>query len=264
MKRPASLLPARLLKTTSLVIALTLVSACQTQPEMRQLQDENRQLRNDLGEARKDIDTLKAQELLLRREIDELNRVIGVLDVEKATRTQESSDLRGQVRRFVQAQIDQHREFLVQGDLLDYVGGELVERGSTEDRSLMLVDMANVIPRSGSLTGVGAHFVAPGSFVVKVLRPVDGNLVVIWESPRLHAEAAGIQQIAFPVNVGVERGDVIGYYFPTRVPVSFDEGTGDTRHLTSDLALGSSTRVSSLQGERRRRAYSLGVYGLLN
>lgn len=256
--------PIRSWQLTSLAAAAILLSACQTTPEIQQMQSENRQLRSELGEARDTIDSLKAQETLLRREVAELNRVIDVLDMEKSTRTRESSELRSQVRRFVQLQIDQFRDFLVQGDLLDYIGGELVERSSVEDRSLFLVDLDNRIPRSGSLTGVGAHFVAPGSFVVKVLRPVDDSLVVIWESMPISMDTPGIHQITFPVSVGVEQGDVMGYYFPSTVTVSYDEGTGDTRHLTSDLALGSTTKVSSLQGERRRRAYSVGVYGLLN
>src|SRR5690606_11768928 len=121
------------------------------------------------------------------------------------SRIQESSVLRGQVRRFVQNQIDAYKDFLVQGGLLDYVGGELVERANVEQRPAFIVDLANPVPRPGTLTGVGAHFVQPGRFSVKVLRRVDQNLVVIWDSKPLTVTQPGINRINFAVGVGVER-----------------------------------------------------------
>lgn len=153
---------------------------------------------------------------------------------------------------------------MVQGGLLDYVGGELVERSNIEEKPLLLVDLMNTIPGPGTLTGVGAHFVKPGTFTVKVLRPVDDKLVVIWDSNPLKVTTPGINRINFLVGVVVEKGDVIAYDFKSGVAVSFDEGTGDTRFLSGELKLGDATKASSLDGEKRRRAYSLGVYGLLN
>lgn len=248
-----------------LVPALLLLSACETQPEMQEVQSENQRLQTELSDAREAIDTLEAEKNLLQRDVDELERVIDVLDAEKSSRVRESSQLRGQVRGFVQQQIDALQDFLVQGDLLDYVGGELVERSTVADEEpLFLVDLGNPIPRAGSLTGVGGHFVASAELVVKVLRPMDDGLVVIWESQPLTVERSGIHQLPFPVNVGVEEGDVIGYAFADHLPVSFDEGTGDTRYLNESPALGETIERDSLQGERFERAYSLGVYGLLH
>lgn len=248
----------------TLVAATVLLGACQLQPDIQQIKDQNLQLTNDLQRATLDIATLKSQEELLRQEIAELNRVNSVLDTEKMSRVQESSDLRSQVRRFVQRQIDAYKDFMVQGGLLDYVGGELVERSNVEDKPLLLVDLANPIPAPGTLTSVGAHFVKPGTFSVKVLRPVDDKLVVIWDSNPLNVLQTGINRINFPVSVVVEKGDVIGYHFTEGVVVSFDEGTGDTRFQSEALTLGEMIKASSLAGEKRRRAYSLGVYGLLN
>lgn len=247
-----------------LLLSMVLLSACQTQPEMKQMQSQNQQLKADLESAKNNIASLKIQESELRQELTEKTRVMNVLGTEKSSRVQESSELRSQVRRFVQHQIDAYKDFLVQGDLLDYVGGELVERSNVEPKSLFVVDLFNQIPQAGTLTGVGGYFVRPGNFSVKVLRKIDQNLVVIWDSKSLSVKQAGLNRINFPVSVGVEQGDVIGYYFADGIAVSFDEGTGDARYQTDDLTLGASVRINSLQGEKRRRAYSLGVFGLLN
>lgn len=247
-----------------LLLASVFLSACQMQPDIQQIKDQNRQLSSDLQRAQSDIAQLKDQELRLREEIAELSRVNDVLDVEKMSRIQESSVLRSQVRRFVQSQIDAYKDFMVLGGLLDYVGGELVERSSLEDQPLLLVDLANPIPASGTLTGVGGYFAKPGKFSVKVLRPMDDKLVVIWDSNPLQVYQTGINQLNFPVSVVVEAGDVIAYHFAEGVLVSFDEGTGDTRFQTEAVKLGELLKPASLSGEKRKRAYSLGVYGLLN
>ena len=253
----------RLGKSTLVLVALVL-GACQTQPNIKQMEDKNRQLKAELDQANAQIQQLQESESRLSQELSERERVIGVLGTEKSSRIQESSELRGQVRRFVQHQIDAYRDFLVQGGLLDYVGGELVERANREEKSLQLVDLANPMPRPGTLTGVGGHFLMPGSFSVKVLRQVDQNLVVIWDSKPMRVHQPGLNRINFAVSVGVEQGDVIAYYLHEGLVVSFDEGTGDTRFQTDELKPGSVVRTSSLDGEKRRRAYSLGVYGLLN
>lgn len=252
------------LSVGTLLVATVVLGACQVQPDIKQIQDQNLQLSTDLDKARQDIAQLQAQEQKLLTDITELNRVNNVLDTEKSSRVQESSELRSQVRRFVQNQIDAYKNFMVQGGLLDYVGGELVERSKVVDKPLLLVDLMNTIPSAGTLTGVGAHFVRPGTFSVKVLRPVDNQLVVIWDSQLLEVTQAGINRINFPVSVVVEKGDVIAYHFKQGAAVSFDEGTGDTRFQEEELKLGQTTRASSLAGEKHRRAYSLGVYGLLN
>src|SRR5690606_29151786 len=104
-----------------------------------------------------------------------------VLATEKTSRVEESSTLRGQVRKFVQDNVDAFKNFMVQGNLLDYVGSELVARAKQDNQPAFLVDFANPMPSSGVLTGVGGHFTQAGSLVVKVLHPVGGQHVVIWE-----------------------------------------------------------------------------------
>lgn len=246
-----------------LTIILAL-GACAAPPQTQNLINENKSLQGQLVEASSRISKLETDNRLKQQEIDELSRVLGVLDTEKSSRVQESSVLRGQVRNFVQNQIDSLKDFLVLGDLLDYIGGELVERSAVEDKSLMIVDLANPIPRNGTLTGVGAHFSFPSPFIVKILRPAGDQLVVIWESKLIMVREAGPMRYDFPVTVGLEQGDYMAYYFPESTGISFDEGTSDVRYMTRDVKLGDDIRKSSLLGDSKKRAYSIGVYGLLN
>jgi len=253
-----------MLKRLSVTFAVLMVGACATPPQTQVLVNENKVLQGQLAEASSRVSRLEADNRLKQQEIDELGRVLGVLDTEKSSRVQESSVLRGQVRNFIQDQIDSLKGFLVLGDLLDYIGGELVERALVEDKSLLLVDLANPIPRNGALTGVGAHFSRASPLVVKVLRPAGDQLVVIWESKTIVVREAGPMRYDFPVTVGLEQGDYLGYYFPETTGVSFDEGTSDVRYMTRDVRLGENIRKSSLLGDNKKRAYSIGVYGLLN
>lgn len=238
--------------------------ACQTSPQMEELRSRNQELEQQLSQARSEIDTLAAENQSRQENIEELNRVLAIVDAEKTSRAEESSELRRQVRAFVQGQMDAFRNFLMRGELLDYIGDELVARSKVESDPLLLVDIANPVPRNGSLTGVGAHFSQPTSFQVKILRPVEDELVVIWESNLIEAQEAGLFRHQLPVSVGIEKGDYLGYYFPQNAGVSFDEGVGDARYTRRNIGLGEMIATDSLDGARQKRAYSIGVYGLLN
>lgn len=246
-----------------IVLGCLTLTACQTPPNMQQLQTEKQGLEVELKAAEQEITQLQAERDKLQSELDETNRVLGVLGGEKTARVEESSTLRNEVRRFAQSQIDGLKSFLVKSDLLDYVGGEQVARKKYDNRPLMLVDLQNSVPRPGVLTGVGGYFAKPTEMIVKVLRPVNDDLVVIWESRPITINKAGQVNMSFPVTVGVEKGDVLGYYFPKLATASFDAGTADTRYTKENLQPGTRIKPSSLSGKNERRAYALGVYGLL-
>ena len=111
----------------------------------------------------------------MQQELAELERVMAVLDGEKASRVKASSELRGQVRTFIQQQIDAYKAFLVTGQLMDYVGAELLTRTTQDPEPILMVDFENEVPAAGSLTGVMADFNQSGSLAVRVLRPIgDG------------------------------------------------------------------------------------------
>lgn len=251
-------------KVITITVLAVLLGACQATPEISELQNENAVLQNQLADAERQVEDLQAQQNSLQNQVQELQRVSQVLSTEKSSRVKESSQLRLQVRHFIQQQIDDLREFLMTGDLLDYVGGALVERSQVEHQPLTLVDFAHPIPRAGSLTGVTGYFSAPTALRIKLLRPLEDEYVVIWESEVLSIERAGLHRTQLPVSVGVEPGDVVAYMFPESANVSFDKGTGDTRYSKGDdLALGDTLKPSSLSGAKERRAYSLGILAIL-
>lgn len=240
------------------------ISGCQTPPSIQALESEKALLKQQLSQVQTQVGQLEADNVLLQQDVAELSRVVGILGEEKSSRVTESTNLRGQVRQFVQLQIDGLKDFLLASNLLDYIGGELVGRSDLDEDPLLIVDLYNAVPRNGTLTGVGGYFQNAGSIAVRVLRPIDNKLVVIWASQPVNIVDRGVQQINFQVSVGVEKGDYLAYYFAQPGLVSFDTGTGDTRYLDNNVAVGHSIRRSSLKGENDKRAYSIGVFGLLN
>lgn len=232
-------------------------------PDMQMMQEKNKKLEQDVAAANNEIAQLKKTESELRETIGTLRQTANVLTTEKTSRVEESSSLRGQVRKFVQNNIDDLKTFMVQGNLLDYVGSELVSRAKIDTKPLLVVDFAHAMPSDGVLTGIGGYFTKAGSLTVKVLHPVEDQFVITWESKEMEIPKVGKQQIQFPVSVGIEQGDVIGYFFMQEPVVSFDISTGDTLYLLNDVALGSTLKKESMSGASERRAYSLGVYGLL-
>lgn len=240
------------------------LSGCQSTKETAKLKEDNKNLQKELTLSKSKVNQLTANNLILKGEIEDLNNVIAVLDNEKNSRIRESSVLRSQVREFVQNNVDALKEFLVQGNLLDYIGGELVERNGAEDKPITLVDLTNKISKQGVLTGMGAYIMEPTSLKVKVLRNIDKKLVTIWESQLLSFDVEGLNRVQFANTIGVQVGDVIAYEFQGNVGVGFDSGTSDTRYTKSKLQLGKAISISSLMGKKEKRSYSLGVYGLLD
>ncbi|WP_101760194.1 hypothetical protein [Oceanicoccus sp. KOV_DT_Chl] len=254
----------RTLTQLGILMLVVGLAACQAPPNIKKLQDENGALAQQLGQANQRISSLEADKTLLKQDVAELNRVVAVLGQEKSSRVAESTNLRGQVRQFVQLRIDSLKNFLLASDLLDYIGGELVERTNVEPKPVLAVDLYNQIPVSGTLTGVGGYFQSAGDVSVKVLRQIGDNLVVVWASEPVIIAERGMQRLNFPVSVGVEKGDYLAYYFSKPGSISFDTGTGDTRYLAADVPVGSLVKRSSLQGENDKRSYAVGVFGLLN
>lgn len=253
------------LKTLSaVVICSALLTACQTPPDIKKLQDQNTTLEQRLSKANSEIGTLQADKKSLENDNAELNRVISVLGQEKSSHVESSINLRSEVRQFVQMQVDALKQFLLDSDLLDYVGGELVMRPSMDAEPMLVVDLSNPAPRSGVLTGVGGYFKQTGSFTVKVMRQVGEELVVVWESQPVAVEEVGIQRLNFAISVGIQKGDFLAYAFPAGGIVGYDRGTASTRFTQKAVGLGETIRLGALDGADERRAYSVGVFGLLN
>ena len=118
----------------------SVLAACATPPDVTDLQNKNSSLQSQLDAANTDISKLKANETLLNEDLNERDRVIGVLNQEKSSQVVTSTALRGQVRQYIQQQIDSLKSFLLKGNLLDYIGGELVKRSSSDEEPIFVVE----------------------------------------------------------------------------------------------------------------------------
>jgi len=247
-------------------VALTgffLLGGCVTPPDVQTLKDQNAALAAQLASAKQQVNSLASERKELGVVNAELKRVMSILDTEKSSRVVESTELRMKIRNFTQKQIDGLKEFLVESNLLDYVGSELFERSQFARDPLVLVDFANPVPRDGSLMGVTGYFAEPTTLTVNVLRQVNDRYVVVWQSQNMEVSLLGQQRLRFPVSVGVEKNDVIAYDFSTNMGVNYDEGTGQTLYSNRSFLLGATVAPSSLKGKNEKRAYSLGVVAIL-
>jgi hypothetical protein len=248
----------------SVIVCTSLLVGCGSTTNKSGLRDVATNLEGQLKVAKEQNNVLLDENRVLKLKINQLSGVVSVLDTEKTSRVKESSLLRNQVRKFVQREITGMKSFLVEGGLLDYIGGELVQRKSVEDTPMTIVDLNNRINSSGVLTSIGAYVVKPSTVKVKVLRYIESKLVVVWESSPIRMNLVGPNRHQFVDSVSVEKGDVIAYEFNKNVGVGFSEGTADSRYSKKPLMLGDSIHVNALLGAKKKRAYSIGVYGLLN
>ncbi len=248
---------------TGLAIATILVSGCATTGNVKVLQEENKKLKSDLTQSLARISSLEADKRDLQKEISVLKHVQSVLRTEKSSRVQESGRLRSQTRAFANQGINSFRDFLKASDLLDYVGGERVQREHIEGAQQLVVDAGNPIPRAGNLTSVGGYFADAGIFSVVILRRIEDALIVVWESQPFEVPRSGESRFEFQASVSVEAGDILGYVFPKKVIIPFDKGTGKARYVDEIVKIGDRIRSSDLRGSNDARAYSVGAYGFL-
>lgn len=248
----------------SAIVCTTLLVGCGSTNNKSALRDVATNLEGQLKQAQERNNVLVDENRVLKMKVDKLTGVVSALDTEKNSRIKESSILRNQVRKFVQNEISGFKNFLVEGGLLDYIGGELVQRNNVEDSPMTIVDLNNRINSAGVLTSLGSYVVKPSTVKVKVLRYIQSKLVVVWESNPIKMNLVGPNRHQFANSVNVEKGDVIAYEFSKNVGVGFSEGTADSRYSKNPLALGDSIHVNNLLGAKSKRAYSIGVYGLLN
>ncbi|MFL0811560.1 MAG: hypothetical protein K6L76_14165 [Agarilytica sp.] len=250
-------------RLTFCLVSCVLLAACQSNPNIENLRADNATLAAKLKDTREQMTALEAEHKIMASDNIELKRVMAILDKEKTSRTKENAELRSQTRASTQSLIEQLKDFLVQSNLLDYVGEELVARSLMDIDPLVLVDLENSVPKAGNLMGVFGDFAQATRLHVNVLRPLGDRFIVVWQSSELSVVKGGLQRIAFPNAVGVERGDIIAYAFPASVGVKYDRGTGRTVLSKKLFELGQSLDLGDFKAEQEKRAYSIGVTGIL-
>jgi hypothetical protein len=241
-----------------LVVPVLLTGCASTQ----QLKHERDVLAAELSVERDRVAQLKEEKRNLEERVASLEGIGNVLQKEKARRVEDAIGVRREVRGFVKAQVDALSAFSQRAQLLDYLGGEIIERSMTDGQNVLLVDDRNIIPAPA--TGLGGRFLSKGRMPCHfcVLRGQDQTLAVVWMSGLFNAPGAGVHDVDFKIPVGVEKGDRIGLLAPAECLVPFDEGTGKTIVFPGPVRPGQ--RIdSSKTGKPSTRTYSFGIIGFL-
>ncbi|MEZ4599568.1 MAG: hypothetical protein R2940_07245 [Syntrophotaleaceae bacterium] len=250
-------------KTCGVVLSVLMLSGCVTTSErIKALEHSNTLLSQDLSTAKDNIARLNMDKNRLSEELDECRRVSRALEKEKDVRTKEAGDIRQEIRDFMKKQILALRDFTKREELLDYIGGELLQRPEISDEGLTLVDLKNPMPGPGSLVGLRGLFTSPCKVKLVILRPLNDSSFVVWESPIFQIADPGAKAFDFDSDVAVEKGDLVGYAFEGPVGVPYDRGTGKTLFSSRKLVLGDRINPESLNGVGQNRAYSVGVVGM--
>lgn len=244
------------------LLAGVLAGCAPPSEELLQLRHQNATLQTDLGHANDNIADLEQQRATLTGRVDELTRISGTLEKEKAVRVDEANDVRQQVRSFVRKQLAAFREFSMAEGFLDYRGGELIKRASSPADGLTLIDTQNLIDGDGTLYGIRGRFEQPGKVTLAVLRPMQERWVVVWTTEPVEVPQPGLQQFDFSLPVSVQAGDLLGYRFAKQTPVLCDQGTGGIVLLDDSLSVGQ--KLTPVQPDSQQGlACSIGVVGML-
>lgn len=247
---------------TPMAVGLSLICGCAT-TDVTQLKQENSGLRKDLSDSREQIARLGERERDLVEQTVQLKNLCDLLEKEKSIRIDESAALRSEVRRFVRNEMLTLRDFTRKEELLDFIGSELIVRKRTEGENQLLVDLRHPLTKPGLVTGGWAYLMAPSDISFCLLRNVDKNYIVIWQSPLIKVSQAGPVKITFDIPINTNGDEVFGLYSAGLVRVPFDVGSGDVRAVRGPVKEGASFSRSDLEG-KENRAYSFGIVGFMD
>jgi len=252
------------MRTRLLVLfaALLFSGGCTTPEAMLQLQQERDALATSLQTAQGQITGLEADKDQLEQRVQHLEQVERTLHKEKDVRIAETADVRHTVRDFVREQVRSINDFAQASHLLDYIGGELIERSALEGEDLLLVDLAHPMTSPGTLANGRLLTRGPCRVVFCVLRPLGDRMIVLWRSETQEVPGPGLHRMPFFGSVAVEAGDLIGLYTDGPLQVPYDPGTGETGLRSGRVKPDQSIPETDLR-RQGARAYSFGVEGFL-
>ncbi len=245
------------------LVALLFTTGCATDTQLTQLKKDNSVLSAQLNTANNDINKLKREKETLQQEIDYLDEVKSVLGREKEARITQSRATVSEVQGFVRSQVKALSLFSKSEGILDYTGGELLDRSKLSGKNQLLVDLKHPVSADGSVMGGRVYARHAGIVSFCVLRPAGSGYVVVWKSKDFSAIGSGAERFTFGTMISVKSGDIPALYCPGIVPVPFDEGTGKTGVRSGKVKPNSSISNSDLSTSGNR-TYSFGIEGLIH
>ena len=199
--------------------------------------------------------------------IAELERQLNISSDEKGQNDARVRDISAKVRDFMQKQMRDNSNFLTDIALEDFIGDELMAREHTDGEKLIIIDVAHPVPSGGQINGVGGYFKGPSDVVIKLLRPVGNDYVVIYTKElKFDAGQAGKKSVDFESPFIVKKGDVIAYYFPGPVNVPYDSNIGINTYSemgSDEYKQGDRIAAENIwHKDQVKRKYSLNYYGI--
>ena len=200
-------------------------------------------------------------------DIAELNRQLNIITTEKGRNDARIRNIAASVREFIKKQMQENRNFLTDIALEDFIGNELIDRANSGDESMIIINVAHPVPSGGQINGIGGYFNGSADILVKLLRPVGNDYLVVYNKPvRVEAETPGEQYLDFDSPFIVKKGDILAYYFPGPVNVPYDVNIGINTYakMRSDkYGHGDRVAADNIWGsETVNRKYSLNYYGV--
>lgn len=214
-------------------------------------------------------DELKNKIHTLETQIAELNRRLNISSSEKGRYDERIKNITYSVREFLRDQMRETRNFLTDVSLEDFIGNELIERGHSGETELFIVDVLHPVPSEGQINGIGGYFLTSADIVIKLIRPVGKDYVVIYDKQvRAEVNSPGKLNIDFDSPFIVQKSDIIAFYFPgtVNVPYDVDIGTDTYSRMKSDkYKHGDKIADDDIwHAEQIKRKYSLNYYGVFN
>lgn len=238
--------------TAAALAACALAGGCSA--DVQQLRSENRALAGQVQEQREAGARLAA-------ELEACRAHAEVLSSEKGFRDDSLMRVRDLARAHIAGARAGLDELARTEELLDYVGGELIARTKFEDSAKRTVLLA--APLAGDLTiyKVKALPARATTFRLGVFRKTEEGLLCVAATEPFTMEAeAGVVTRELAVPLAAAAGDYLGFTFPERVGIQFDEKTGAFALYEQAAALGELIRKGPAA---TALSYSLGVFGVL-
>ncbi len=209
------------------------------------------------------------QETIKKKDADiaELNRQLNISTNEKGRYDERIKDIASSVREYIKQQMRDNRNFLTSIALEDFIGNELIEREHTGEGNMLVINVEHPVPSGGQINGIGGYFTGSADIVIKLLRPVGNDYLVIYNKEiKVEATAPGKQYIDLDSPFIVKKGDVIAYYFPGIVNAPYDSeiGTNTYTKMRSDkYPHGERVAAEDIwHADQAKRKYSLNYYGI--
>jgi hypothetical protein len=203
----------------------------------------------------------------LEKRVAELNRRLNISYSEQDRYDERIRGVTSAVRGYIKQQIQEHRTFLTDIALEDFLGNPLIARESMDEENSMIVDLAHPVPAKGQVNGVGGYFKGSGEIFVKLLRPVGEDYIVTYSKVLQVAEnGEGKQLIDFDKPILADEGDIVAYYLAGPVAVAYDGKIGISSYFRmreDEYPAGERLKADDiLLPKQTKRKYSLNYYGI--